>query len=126
MAANRESGALSLEAGFRETSRRIEGRTAALQGMNNVFSLQKTFEGKVFTIPDYQRGYAWEEQHLLDLWEDIEFLASGKKHYTGNLVLQRRDGETVQAEDGSRNEVFEIVDGQQRLTTLVILLECLR
>jgi len=94
--------------------------------MNNVFSLQKTFEGKVFTIPDYQRGYAWEEQHLLDLWEDIEFLASGKKHYTGNLVLQRRDGETVQAEDGSRNEVFEIVDGQQRLTTLVILLECLR
>ena len=93
--------------------------------MNNVFSLQKTFEGKVFTIPDYQRGYAWEEQHLLDLWEDIEFLASGKKHYTGNLVLQRRDGETVQAEDGSRSEVFDIVDGQQRLTTLV-LLECLR
>jgi hypothetical protein len=69
--------------------------------MNNVFSLQKTFESKVFKIP-------------------------GKKHYTGNLVLQRLNGESVQAADGSRHEVFDIVDGQQRLTTLVILLECLR
>ena len=94
--------------------------------MNNVFTLQKTFESKVFKIPDYQRGYAWEEQHLLDLWEDIEFLASGKKHYTGNLVLQRLSGVSVQAADGSRHEVFDVVDGQQRLTTLVILLECLR
>ena len=80
----------------------------------------------MFKIPDYQRGYAWEDQHLTDLWEDIEFLASGKKHYTGNLVLQRLNGESVQAADGSRHEVFDIVDGQQRVTTLVILLECLR
>ncbi len=80
----------------------------------------------MFKIPDYQRGYAWEEPHLLDLWEDLEFLAAGKKHYTGNVVLQRCDNESVQAEEGSRHEVFDIVDGQQRLTTLVILLECLR
>ena len=86
--------------------------------MNNVFSLQKTFESKVFRIPDYQRGYAWEEQHLVDLWEDIEFLTSGKRHYTGNLVLQKCAGKSVQAEDGSHHEVFDIVDGQQRLILL--------
>jgi uncharacterized protein with ParB-like and HNH nuclease domain len=77
--------------------------------MDNTFTLQKTFEGKVFKIPDYQRGYAWEKEHLKDLWEDIEFLADGKRHYTGNLVLRKRNGECVVTDDGSRHDVFDIV-----------------
>jgi len=93
--------------------------------MNNVFSLQKTFEGRVFQVPDYQRGYAWEKRNWQDLWDDIEFLADGKNHYTGNLVLHAQSTK-IRGEDGTEHEVFHVVDGQQRLTTLVILLACLR
>lgn len=92
--------------------------------MKNVASIQSTFQNRCFKIPDYQRGYAWEEPNWQDLWEDIEYLSKGKDHYTGNLVLNPTDAPIASAE-GNRQEVFEVVDGQQRLTTLVILLKCL-
>ena len=35
-------------------------------------NLLELFNGKIFRIPDYQRGYAWEEKQLQELWDDIE------------------------------------------------------
>jgi len=93
--------------------------------MNNVFSLQEVFAGKVLQIPDYQRGYAWEEQQWNELLEDLEFLAAKKDHYTGSLVLHNQP-DTVFDKNGQRNEVFHIVDGQQRLATTVLLLDAIR
>jgi hypothetical protein len=93
--------------------------------MNNVYSIQETFAGKILQVPDYQRGYAWERRHCDELLEDLEFLVAGKEHYTGCLVLHKQN-EAVRDDGGQRHEVYHIVDGQQRLATLVLLLDAIR
>ena len=57
--------------------------------------LSNLFHGKVFKIPDYQRGYAWEEKQLKDLIEDIDALATDdiQFHYTGTIVTFKQQGE---------------------------------
>ncbi|EHK72066.1 hypothetical protein PPL19_03975 [Pseudomonas psychrotolerans L19] len=82
-----------------------------------LLDLPAIFSGNFFTIPDYQRGYAWEKKQVEELLKDVEHLMSdgaALRHYTGTLVLGRPQG-------GSERE-FHVVDGQQRLTTLVIFL----
>jgi len=70
------------------------------------------FGNRFFCVPDYQRGYSWEEEQRKDLIRDIEYIIEGKyTHYTGTIVATKGE-----------DDVYEIVDGQQRLTTLVILL----
>lgn len=93
--------------------------------MNQVYSLQEVFANKILKIPDYQRGYSWDLQQWNELLEDIEFLATGKDHYTGNLVLDRQI-DTVGDKKGQKHEIFHVVDGQQRITTLVLLLDSVR
>jgi uncharacterized protein with ParB-like and HNH nuclease domain len=81
-----------------------------------LLSLKKVFENRYFVIPDYQRGYSWEEDHQVkDLIKDIEHLfGKNYTHFTGTIVA---------AKSKESQNTFEIVDGQQRLTTLVILLK---
>ena len=93
--------------------------------MNSVFTLEELFTGKVLVVPDYQRGYALERKQWNDFLEDLEYLAEGKHHYTGTVVLHQQ-AETVRDEEGGSHKVFHVVDGQQRLTTAVLLLECIR
>src|SRR5690606_9617077 len=66
-------------------------------------------------VPDYQRGYDWGDLQVTDLIKDIERI-SGRKHnhYTGTIVITPKTKES---------NTYEIVDGQQRLTTLVIFLK---
>src|SRR4051812_24154687 len=96
--------------------------------MNNVFTIEKLFADRIFTVPDYQRGYAWEEQQLTEFVEDLDALSSGKDHYTGTLVLHDRKGdEAARTDDEGRHYVVsEVVDGQQRLTTVILLLDAVR
>lgn len=93
--------------------------------MNNVQTVAEIFAGKLLQIPDYQRGYAWDEQNWDDFLDDLDLLDPGKDHYTGTLVLHAQ-GEHHQDDEGSKYEVFHIVDGQQRLTTVVLLLDVIR
>ena len=69
-----------------------------------------------FRIPDSQRPFAWDEGHFIDLNSDITSAEEGQQYFLGTLVLHRK-------EDKSH---YDVVDGQQRLTTLMILLACLR
>lgn len=95
--------------------------------MNNVQSIEKIFAGRLLQIPNYQRGYAWEQRQWEEFLEDLELLEDGKEHYTGTLVLDAlEDAPLYEDEEGSSYEVFDIVDGQQRLTTTVILLDAIR
>ena len=69
--------------------------------------------GLIYTVPRFQRDYSWTSTEWDDLWQDIEALfeeGGEQEHYMGYLVLQSRD---------SKN--FDVIDGQQRLTTLSIL-----
>ena len=67
-----------------------------------------------FYVPSYQRGYRWTEDEVIALLDDInEFLSEGGKRYCIQpLIVKRRT-------DGS----FEVVDGQQRLTTIFIFMK---
>ncbi len=93
-------------------------------------SISKIFTERLFRIPDYQRGYAWSERQLKDYWSDLINLEKGKNHYTGVLTLEDVPSDTVkQWEDdhwiihAKSYTPFYVVDGQQRLTTTIILIQ---
>ena len=66
-----------------------------------------------YTIPLYQRAYAWEDKQLTQLVEDIADVSDDANYYIGALIVSRQGNK------------FEVVDGQQRLTSLYLLLNCL-
>jgi len=75
----------------------------------------------VFVIPSYQRGYRWEEKQVIDLLEDIyKFSKSNQEsYYLQPLVVKRCKWKD---ENGKENDAWEVLDGQQRLTTLYLIL----
>ena len=86
----------------------------------NLVTLKGLLSGdKVFYIPLYQRGYAWEEKNLQDLWEDLYHLDPSKQHYFGTVLL--KDSGTTETRFAVFDR-FDVIDGQQRLTTILILL----
>lgn len=66
-----------------------------------------------YVIPLYQRAFAWEDVHLIQLIEDILDERASEKYYIGTLIVAKQNGK------------YEVVDGQQRLTSLYLLLHCL-
>lgn len=93
-------------------------------------SLSDIFAKSIFRIPDYQRGYSWEERHLKDFWNDIQQLSSEKNHYTGVVTFEPVNKEFAERWEDDRwiieskkYQPLYIVDGQQRLTTAIILLQ---
>jgi hypothetical protein len=86
----------------------LEGRTTDI---GTLFS-QESF----FRIPEYQRPFSWEDDNFEDLIDDILAADPSQEYFLGTLVLQKIDTK------GN----YEVVDGQQRLTSLMILLACLR
>lgn len=98
--------------------------------MDEPRSLDSLFKEKIFRIPDYQRGYAWQREQLKDFWEDLVNLSENRSHYTGVLTLKEipaceiteSDKEYWLVDDHSY-KLYHIVDGQQRLTTFIIFLQ---
>ena len=78
---------------------------------------------RLFRIPHYQRAYSWETTHRKDMFSDIEKLRFDRDsfHFMSTVVGLRHDDSIEIATD--RYTMIDIVDGQQRLTTLVILLK---
>ncbi len=69
--------------------------------------------GLTYRIPRFQRDYSWGEEEWDDLWQDLlgTLNEDGEPaHYMGYLVLQSKD-----------DKVFDVIDGQQRLTTLSLI-----
>lgn len=90
--------------------------------MDNLVNLQGLFANNVLKVPDYQRGYSWLRENRQDLLTDLESLVSGRKHYTGTIIL-KKSGEI--SSTGETYVESDIVDGQQRITTILILLDCI-
>jgi hypothetical protein len=100
-----------------------------VEAMNeNLLTMEDLFTGRLFIIPDYQRGYAWEEKpQLSDFLDDLELLDEGKQHYTGTVVLKPIPDQAPRYDVGGKMyHQFHVVDGQQRLTTAVLLLDALQ
>ena len=97
--------------------------------MNELQSLSQIFQNRIFRIPDYQRGYAWLDPQLRDFWEDLINLQADRYHYTGLLslkILTRKESKKLDKNDqwllNNGYKAYHVVDGQQRLTTFVVLL----
>lgn len=76
------------------------------------------FKKRIYNIPEYQRGYKWSEKDVNALLNDINnFQAEGDKFYCLQNI-------TIKKQKNSEN-IYEVIDGQQRLTTLSILLSYL-
>ncbi len=93
-------------------------------------SLDSLFKEKIFRIPDYQRGYAWQHEQLKDFWEDLINLSDDRSHYVGVLTLKAVPSTSVRLTekeywlvDDHSYQLYHIVDGQQRLATFVIILQ---
>ncbi|WRB42686.1 DUF262 domain-containing HNH endonuclease family protein [Helicobacter pylori] len=82
-----------------------------------LLDLDGVIEKGVFEIPSYQRGYAWQKEQLKDFWNDLEHVSKlgDKFHYMHSLTLRELENEF-------ESSAFEIIDGQQRLATSLILL----
>ena len=80
---------------------------------------------RLFQIPEYQRAYSWQSKQRKDLFEDIQKVAESENdstHFMATIVGLRRKKLSI-ASDAFVE--IEVVDGQQRLTTLTILLKAL-
>lgn len=87
-------------------------------------NLSILFVELLFRIPDYQRGYAWEDKHIQDFMEDVDSLVeeSVAHHYTGTVVVFCPRGAPTKCYGTKTLRVADVVDGQQRLTTACLYL----
>lgn len=82
-----------------------------LEGIGDLISNKK------FRVPAYQRAYAWEQDHVTSLLSDLEDAISNKEkeYFLGSVVVT----------SGGTNR-FEVVDGQQRLTTISLVINAIK
>ncbi|EJC06797.1 rloF [Helicobacter pylori Hp P-13] len=88
--------------------------------INDFFALT----GTIFSIPVYQRNYTWEEENCEKLLQDIVSISQNKKtHFMGSItyILHLIDDE----KSLRQLQEFVIIDGQQRITTLMLLLKAI-
>jgi uncharacterized protein with ParB-like and HNH nuclease domain len=86
---------------------------------NHQYTISEAFNECFYIVPDYQREYVWSEKEVHQLLEDItdQMEVAGSQHYFIGMVLVSQKDE--------RNH-FEVIDGQQRLTTFFLLMCALR
>lgn len=73
-------------------------------------SLEDILKGKRYVVPIYQRPYSWTVDEAQELWSDLK--NNSPPYFLGILVLQKTENDRK----------FKVVDGQQRLATLLLLL----
>jgi len=86
-------------------------------------TLDQLLYGRLFRVPQYQRTYSWHKKQRQDLFEDIRRAAEKERsHFMATVVGLRREKRTIMTKE---HQVVEIVDGQQRITTLILLLKAI-
>ncbi len=92
----------------------------------NYFTLDELLSKRLFRIPHYQRAYSWQRKQRHDMFEDIKQLkdkSEGSFHFMAMVVGRKH--EKTKMIGITRYSVIDVVDGQQRLTTLVLLLKAI-
>lgn len=88
-------------------------------------TLAQLLERRLFRIPEYQRAYSWTRRQREDLFDDIRSALahhSALGHFMATVVVLERGRSMIFADE---YQVVDVVDGQQRLTTLVVLFRAL-
>ena len=88
-------------------------------------SIDQLFQTFWFRIPEYQHSYVWGDEQIDELFDDLRYAMNAnpeKEYFLGSVVLQKHWKE----ENGIQYECSDVMDGQQRLTTLFLLMACLR
>lgn len=97
----------------------IDAKLKTIQGLFSSTNAQDSILGAsgTFIIPEYQRAYSWKYDEQCDkLWQDIESFIENKKndcYFFGSIIIN------------SDNEELYVIDGQQRMTTFILLLKAL-
>jgi len=89
-------------------------------------NLNVLFSDRVFRIPKYQRYYSWGEKQRSDLFSDIMQLkktGGGRDHFMATIVCYRTD--EIKEIGSKEYRIYDIVDGQQRLTTVIMLIKAI-
>ena len=89
-------------------------------------TLANLLEKRLFRIPPYQRTYSWRSKERRDMFNDISRLKSSSEtsHFMSTVVGLHKEHDTVRIVTDEYDKI-DIVDGQQRLTTLVIMLKAI-
>jgi len=93
--------------------------------------LHAIFRDSILNVPRYQRSYAWDKQQITDLLNDIEYLYEERQrntdtdafHYFGTVVLHGQG--TVSVDKTDTFTKYDIVDGQQRLVSIAMFIQCI-
>lgn len=100
-------------------AKNIDAKLKNIQGLFSSANSQDSILGSngIYIIPEYQRAYSWKYNDQCDkLWQDIESFIDNKKNDTyffGSIII-----------NSARDELY-VIDGQQRLTTFILLLKAL-
>ncbi len=62
---------------------------------SELINLNALFTNRIFRIPDYQRGYSWEERQWEELWNDLSNLHNQAFHFTGIITVEKIGVESV-------------------------------
>ncbi len=80
-------------------------------------TIKEIFLEEGYSIPNYQRDYAWKDKNFRDLWEDLEeaigYNKKGQGHFIGTMVVDKNE---------DNKKWYDIIDGQQRTTTILFML----
>lgn len=87
--------------------------------------IREVFSRFWFRIPDYQRAYVWGKDEISELIDDVNHASAHNpagQYFLGSMVLRKN----TRTEDDVSYDEYELLDGQQRLTTLMLMLACIR
>ena len=86
-------------------------REAAMQIKPYDRTIKAIFESGFYVIPRFQRPYSWTKENISDFWADVSI--GMDDYFIGSMVFYKEKGQ---------QDVHNVVDGQQRLTSIVLLL----
>ena len=84
-----------------------------------LLSVYKLFKNDAYVIPAYQRDYAWDTEQWTQLWEDLSGYqeSNAEDHFLGPLIVTPNE---------TKDDLYEVIDGQQRLTTIQMIICLIR
>lgn len=83
---------------------------------NHQYSIEEAFRNCFYIVPDYQREFVWTEKEVIKLLEDISNEIGNSQYFIGTVLVSPNE----------QKNHFDVIDGQQRLTTFFLILCALR